>query len=144
MPAVLCFHLGFFLSYMHVAVSLLEQDGSKEHLEEKEVKALSCYWNVFPINTAKSSNTQPLAPYFQNLVIFLWSFEVCYCGKDKTEDLILPLVQHVVKSAVLVYVCDPRPASARLHLLDKPPFHTNDRQIQPADTVRRIEHCTEV
>lgn len=68
-----------------------------------------------------------------------------YCGKAKTKDLVLPLVQHVVKSAViLVCVCDLLPASARLCLLDKPSPLRSDRQIQSADTVRHPEHCTEV
>lgn len=54
------------------------------------------------------------------------------------------LVQHMVKSVViLVCVCDPLPASAR-SLLENPHPLRGDRQQQSADTVRHPEHCVEV
>lgn len=84
MPAVLYFcktfvvGLGFFLKlYTRCCKFMLEQDGLEEnplYLEEKEVKFLSYYLNVSPINTGKGGNTQPLALYFRNLLIFLWGF----------------------------------------------------------------------
>jgi len=38
-------------------------------------------------------------------------------------------------------VCDPLPASARLHLLDKPSPLTSDKQVWSGDSVRHPEHC---
>lgn len=75
MPAVLYFcktfvvGLGFFFKlYTLCCKFMLEQDGLEEnplYLEEKEVKFLSYYLNVSPINTGKGGNTQPLALYFE-------------------------------------------------------------------------------
>lgn len=59
---------------------MFEQDGSTEnplYLEEKEVKVLSYYLNAFPIHLGKGGNTQPLALYFLELLIFLWGFPRC-------------------------------------------------------------------
>lgn len=73
--------------------------------------------------------------------IFVVFSEVCQeisVGKLKL------LVQHVVKSVViLVCVCDPLPASSR-SLLDNPRPLRGDRQGQSADPVRHPEHCVEV
>lgn len=62
------------------------------------------------------------------------------CGKAKTKDLLLPLAQNVVKSmVVLVCVCDPLPASGRLHLWGKRSALANGGQGRPAGTVRHPE-----
>lgn len=113
--------LFFFLNYIHVAVSLLEQGGSKEnplYLEQKEVKVLSYLLNTSHVNLAQDSNIPLLALCFLNLGIFLWAFTrhaKGYCGKAKTKEPVLPLAQNVVRSAViLICVCDLLPAPVRL------------------------------
>lgn len=121
---------------------MLEQDGSEDnplYLEEKEGEIFSYYLNVFSINMGKGSNTQALVPTFKTCWYFcsFWAMLQDYCGKVKTEDLDMPLVQHVVKSAaVLVCVCDPLEAPVRFFLLGKPSPLTSDKQIHSAGTIR--------
>lgn len=72
----------------------------------------------------EGGSTQPLALCFLNLMIFLWILQGIlrgYWGKAKPKELLLPLAQNVVESAViLVCVCDLLPAPAKPHLRDKP------------------------
>lgn len=126
---------------------MLEQDGSKEnplYSEEKEVKILSYHLNASPINKGKAGNTQPLALYFLNVLYFCGVFRGVlrgYSGKVKTKDLLLPLAQNVVKSALIqVCVWDPLPTSARLCLWGKPSARTSDRQGRSVGTVRPPEN----